>query len=430
MTVVELTKTRIWKRARATARSGAGTGTRTYYLLTLITAVLLGFGLVMILSASSVSSYTQYGSSFMFFQRQVVWAVFGVGAMVIASRIDYHRWRGLGWLLLVATIGGLVLVLHPSFGTRVGGSSRWLGFGSMRVQPSEIAKLALLLVAADIAVRKNGRLTTLRDVILPLGVIVALVAGLILLQPDLGTALIAVAIVFIVIFVAGVPMRIIAGLGLVGGIGGLGMALAEGYRRARLFSFLNPFRDPLNAGYQSVQSLIALGSGGFFGVGLGASRQKWLYVPNAHTDFIFAILGEEMGLIGTMLVIGLFVGFAYIGVRTARRAPDAFGRLIAIGVTTWIVGQAIVNMGAVTGLLPITGVPLPLVSFGGSALVVSMIAIGILANIARQEQWPPPGSPNAKAPRPRRSVRVATQRADRSRAAGRVPATGRPSARR
>ena len=429
MTVVELAKTRIWQRARKTARSGSGAGNRTYYLMTSITAILLGFGLVMILSASSVSSYTQYGSSFLFFQRQVVWAVIGIVAMLIASRIDYHRWRGLGWLVLLATVAGLVLVLHPSFGMRVGGSSRWLGFGSMRLQPSEIAKLGLLLVAADVAVRKNGRLTTLRELVLPLGVIVALVTGLILLQPDLGTALIAVAIVFVVIFVGGVPLPLIGGLGLVGGIGALSMAFAEGYRRARLFSFLNPFRDPLNSGYQSVQSLIALGSGGFFGVGLGASRQKWLYVPNAHTDFIFAILGEELGLIGTMMVIGLFVAFAYVGVRTARRAPDAFGRLVAIGVTTWIVGQAIVNMGAVTGLLPITGVPLPLVSFGGSALVVSMVGIGILANIARQEQWPPPGSPKAKTPKPRRSVRVATTRTERADAARR-PAPAGASARR
>ena len=430
MTVVELAKTRIWQRARSTAKAGSGAGTRTYYLMTSITLVLLGFGLVMILSASSVSSYTQYGSSFLFFQRQVVWAVVGVAGMLVASRIDYHRWRGLGWLVLLATIAGLILVLHPAFGVRVGGSSRWLGVGSMRVQPSEIAKLALLLVAADVAVRKNGRMTTLREVVLPLGVLVALVSGLILLQPDLGTALIAVAIVFVVVFVAGVPLPLIGGLGLLGGVSALAMALTKPYRRARIFAFLNPFADPLNSGYHGLQSLIALGSGGFFGVGLGASRQKWLYVPNAHTDFIFAILGEELGLVGTMIVIGLFVGFAYLGVRTARRAPDAFGRLVAIGVTTWIVGQAIVNMGAVTGLLPITGVPLPLVSFGGSALLVSLIAIGILANIARQEQWPPPGTAKAKQQKPRRALRVATQRSDRSRAAGgRAPASARTARR-
>lgn len=418
MTVVDLAKSRIWQRTRsakgtARKRAGAGSGTRTYYLMTFITWILLGFGLVMILSASSVSSYTQYGSSFLFFQRQVVWAVIGVAAMFAASRIDYHRWRGLGWIVLLATIAGLILVLHPAFGTRVGGSSRWLGFGNMRIQPSEVAKLALLLVAADVAVRKTGKMTTLRELVLPLGILVAIVSGLILLQPDLGTTLIVVAIVFVVVFVGGVPLPLIAGLGLIGGVGAIGMALTEGYRRARIFAFLNPFGDPLNSGYQAVQSLIALGSGGFFGVGLGGSRQKWLYVPNAHTDFIFAILGEELGLIGTMMVIALFVAFAYIGVRTARRAPDAFGRLVAIGVTTWIVGQAIVNMGAVTGLLPITGVPLPLVSFGGSALVVSLVGIGILANIARQEQWPPPGSAKAKEAKPARRLRVATQRNER-----------------
>ncbi len=411
MTVVELAKRRIWQPARAVERSrAAGTGTRSYYLLVSITGVLLGFGLVMILSASSVSSFTRYGSSFLFFKRQVVWALLGVVSMFVASRIDYRKWRGLGWMMLLLAIGGLVLVLHPAFGTRVGGSSRWLGFGSIRVQPSELAKLALLLVAADVCVRKQGKMTTLRELVLPLGVLAAMVAGLIMLQPDLGTMLIIALIVSVVVFVGGVPLPLLGTVGVMGIVGSIGLAFAEGYRRARLFSFLNPFRDPLNAGYQSVQSLIALGSGGFFGVGLGASRQKWLYVPNAHTDFIFAILGEELGLLGTLMVIGLFVGFAYTGIRIARRAPDPFGRLVATGVTVWVVGQAIVNMGAVTGLLPITGVPLPLVSFGGSALVISLTAIGILSNIARQEKWPPPGSPKSKErARPsKRPIHVAT----------------------
>jgi cell division protein FtsW len=280
-----------------------------------------------------------------------------------------------------------------------------------------VAKFALLLVAADVCVRKQGKMTSLREVALPLGAVGALTAALIMLQPDLGTTLIIAMITFVVIFVGGVPLPLLGTIGLMGGIGAIGLALTEGYRRARLFSFLNPFRDPLNAGYQSVQSLIALGSGGFFGVGLGASRQKWLYVPNAHTDFIFAIIGEEVGLIGTLAVVALFVGFAYAGVRVARRAPDAFGRLVASGITVWIVGQAIVNMGAVTGLLPITGVPLPLVSFGGSALVISLIAIGVLANIARHEKWPPPGTKKEK---PRsgtrgRPLRVATAKASASR---------------
>jgi cell division protein FtsW len=411
VTVVELAKTKIWQRARAAdrARSSAGVGTRSYYFVVGITGLLLGLGLVMILSASSVSSYARYGSSFLFFKRQLLWALMGVVGMFVASRIDYRRWRSAGWILLLLAIGGLVLVLHPAFGTRVGGSSRWIGIGGFRVQPSELAKLALLLVAADVCVRKRGKMTNLREVVLPLGVIAAVVAGLIMFQPDLGTTLIIAMTVFVVVFIGGVPLPLLGSIGVMGAIGAFGLALTEGYRRARLFAFLNPFRDPLNAGYQSVQSLIALGSGGISGVGLGASRQKWLYVPNAHTDFIFAILGEELGLIGTLAVIALFVGFAYAGVRVARRAPDTFGQLVAIGVTVWVVGQGIVNMGAVTGLLPITGVPLPLVSFGGSALVISLIGIGILANIARQERWPPPGAKKKEPAAPaKRPLRVAT----------------------
>ena len=414
MTVVELAKHRIWQRARAAdkTKSKSGTSTRSYHIVISITGILLGFGLVMILSASSVSAYTEYGSSFLFFKRQLLWAGLGVAAMFFLSRFDYRRWRSAGWILLVVTIGGLVLVLHPAFGTRAGGSARWIGFGAIRVQPSEIAKLALLLVAADICVRKQGKMTTLREVALPLGAIAFIVAALIMLQPDLGTMLIIAMIIFVVIFIGGVPLPLLGTVGMLCSVGAVGLALTEGYRRARLFSFLNPFRDPLNSGYQSVQSLIALGSGGFFGVGLGASRQKWLYVPNAHTDFIFSILGEELGLLGTLAVIALFIGFAYAGIRIARRAPDPFGRLVASGITVWIVGQAIVNMGAVTGLLPITGVPLPLVSFGGSALVISLAAIGILANIARQEQWPPPGAKKQKEKGPagrRRPLRVAMQ---------------------
>lgn len=388
MTVVLPARAKIW-RARTGERRGAGVGTRSYYLVVAVTGILLGFGLVMILSASSVSSYARYGSSFLFFKRQVLWAAIGVALMFGVSRVDYRKWRPVSWVLLLASLAGLVLVLHPALGQRVGGSSRWLGVAGLRVQPSELAKLALLLVAADVVTRKQGRLSSLRELMLPLGLVTCLAVGLVLMQPDLGTTLIIAATVFAVAFVGGTPLPLLGGAGVLGATAVAGLALGEGYRRARIFSFLDPFADPLNSGYQAVQSLIALGSGGFFGVGLGASRQKWLYVPNAHTDFIFAILGEEMGLVGTLMVVGLFVAFAYAGVRIARRAPDPFGRLVAAGVTAWIVGQATVNMGAVTGLLPITGVPLPLVSFGGSALVFSLAGIGILANIARQERWPP-----------------------------------------
>jgi cell division protein FtsW len=209
-------------------------------------------------------------------------------------------------------------------------------------------------------------------------------ALLVMLQPDLGTTLLLGAIGLGMLFIAGAPLRYITPLGVLGVGLAVASSLTADYRRARVFAFLDPWADPLNTGYQTIQSLIALGSGGWFGVGLGASRQKWSYIPNAHTDFIFAILGEEMGLFGTLVVIGMFAFLAYLGFRAARRAPDRFGMLVASGITIWITAQAMVNIGAVTSLLPITGVPLPLVSFGGSSLVILLAACGILTNIARQ----------------------------------------------
>jgi len=373
-------------RAKRRPRWIAGEATTSYYLVMGSAGLLLLLGLIMILSASSVTAYAQYGSSFLFFKRQLAWAAMGVTAMFGLARIDYHRLRPFGWLLSVAGLVALVAVLHPAIGQRVSGSSRWIGVGPLRFQPSELMKIGLLILGADIASRKQGRLHTLKHIVWPLGVFVALTLGLIMLQPDLGTSLIIAMIVFVVLFVGGTSLPLIGGMGALGFVGVFGLSFAEGYRRARLLSFLHPFADPLNSGYQAVQSMIALGSGGIFGVGLGQSRQKWMYVPNAHTDFIFAILGEELGLVGTLGVIALFVLLAYAGIRIANRAPDAFGRLLAAGATAWIVGQAIVNMGAVTGLLPITGVPLPLVSFGGSALVFTLVAVGVLANVARQER--------------------------------------------
>jgi cell division protein FtsW len=404
MTVVELARTRIGTARRRVLGGRAPLNTSAWLVLA-SSGILLAFGLVMILSASSVSALQRYGSSFFFLKRQVLWAAIGLAIAVVVSRIDYRKWRVIGWLMLLVSFVGLILVLHPAFGVRVSGSSRWLGAGPLRIQPSELAKLALLLVAADVITRKQKRLHSVREIMLPLGFIAILLAALVMLQPDLGTTLILGMILLSMLYVGGAPLPVLTGMGALGLAAGAGLALTEGYRKLRILSFVDPFRDPLNSGYQAVQSMIALGSGGFFGVGLGASRQKWLYVPNAHTDFIFSIIGEELGLVGTFLVVGLFVLLAYAGVRVARRAPDPFGRLVAAGVTTWILGQAVINMGAVTGLLPITGVPLPLVSFGGSALVFTLAGIGILANIARQEMWPPPVSAPPSAPKPARRRR-------------------------
>ena len=262
-----------------------------------------------------------------------------------------------------------------------------MALGPLSFQPSELAKLALILFAADVFSRKEEKkLHELSHTMLPLVPVLGGLALLVIMQPDMGTTLVLGSIGMGILFVAGSPLRYlfpIAGSGLLLAVGA---AFSEDYRRARVLAFLDPWADPLNTGYQTIQSLMAMGSGGWFGLGLGASRQKWSYIPNAHTDFIYAILGEEMGLLGTLTVLGMFAFLAYLGIRVARTAPDRFGTLVATGVTVWIAFQALVNIGAVTAALPVTGVPLPLVSFGGSSLVVSLIAMGILTNIARQSR--------------------------------------------
>jgi cell division protein FtsW len=346
---------------------------------------LVVLGLIMILSASSVSSFANYGSSFLFFKKQALWAAIGVAAFIVFARLDYRRLVGVGYVMIVGVALLLIAVLIPGLGIIAGGSARWLGFGTWSFQPSELAKLALVLFAADVFSRKDE--STLRDLnhtLLPLIPVLGVLTALVMLQPDMGTTLVLGTIGLGVLFVAGAPVRFLIPIGVVGAVGAVGAAFGADYRRARLLAFLDPWADPLHTGYQTIQGLLAIGSGGWFGVGLGASRQKWLYIPNAHTDFIYAILGEEMGLLGTLLVLGMFAFIAFVGIKIARRAPDRFGMLVASGITIWISFQALVNIGAVTAALPITGVPLPFVSFGGSSLVVTLVAAGILTNIALQ----------------------------------------------
>lgn len=353
-------------------------------LLPITVGALVVTGLVMVLSASSVSAYANYGSSFLFFQRQILWTIIGVIGYLFFSRFDYRRLKGFGYIALGVVLVMLVVVLIPGLGRTVGGSSRWIGFGAFVIQPSEIAKLALVLFAADVfSRREEKRFGDLANTALPVLPVLAVLTGLVMLQPDLGTTVLLGVIGFGMLFVAGAPLKHLLPMGVAGVTMAIGAGLVSPYRRVRLLAFLDPWKDPLDTGYHTIQSLIALGSGGWFGVGLGASRQKWMYVPNAHTDFIYAILGEEMGLLGTFVVLGMFAFLAYLGVRIARSAPDRFGMLIASGITIWIATQALVNMGAVTASLPITGVPLPLVSFGGSSLVVTLVGMGILTSIAR-----------------------------------------------
>ncbi|MCU1458969.1 MAG: stage sporulation protein [Actinomycetia bacterium] len=356
----------------------------TYLLLVATIAVLNVVGLVMVLSASSVQSISNYGSAWFFFERQLLWCTLGVIAFVVLARVDYRQWRRFVTPLLIVSVVLLLLVLVPGVGIMVSGSRRWLGFGSIRIQPSEVAKLALLLYCADVMSRREKDLHDWRLVLRPVLVVFAGIALLVIKEPDMDSTIVLALIVATALIVGGIRARHLALIGSVGvGLAAL-LAIAEPYRRARVFTFLQPLSDKSNAGYQITQSLIALGSGGWTGVGLGASRAKWMFLPNAHTDFIFAIIGEELGLVGCILVIGLFLAFAVLGTRVAMHAPDRFGMLLAAGVTVWVVGQAVINIGAVIGVLPVSGIPLPFVSFGGSALLFTMAAAGLLANVARQ----------------------------------------------
>jgi len=357
---------------------------RTLATLSLSVAILTMAGLVMVLSASSVSAFAEYGSSFLFFKRQLMYAVMGSTALLVAARLPYRVWHRIWAPLFGVSVLLLLLVLHPSAGTTVGGAARWIQVGPVSLQPSELAKFAVVAACASILARNVKTLESDPGRwIVPLALIVGVISLLILFQPDLGTMMVIALTSFVLLFVAGVRLRLLLSSAVLSTTVGLALIMGEGYRRARFLSFLHPWADPRNTGYQIVQSLIALGSGHVFGVGLGASRQKWMYVPNAHTDFIFSILGEELGLIGELVVLALFGALVYAGIRIALRAPDAFGRLLAGGITAWLGLQALVNLGAVTGLLPITGVPLPFVSFGGSSLIVSLGAVGVLLSIGR-----------------------------------------------
>lgn len=369
---------------RAASRTQTDVGTRrTLAMLLGATAFLVAGGLIMVLSASSISAYAQFGDSFLFFQRQAGYAVAGTLALWLTSRMRYQAWQRLAVPMLGVTVVLLALVLHPTAGVEAYGSSRWIALGPVTIQPSEIAKLSLIVFCAAILARKWGKLDDLGHLALPLVPVVLIVCGLVIAQPDLGTTVILASAVFLLLFVAGVRMRYLIAAAVIGSATGLALIMSADYRRVRFLSFLHPTADPQNTGWQLFQSLIALGSGGWTGVGLGASRQKWMYVPNAHTDFIFAILGEELGLIGELIVLIAFGLLLYVGVRVAARAGDVFGRLLAAGIVAWFGVQILVNLGAVTGLLPITGVPLPFLSYGGSSLVVSLAAVGILVNIAR-----------------------------------------------
>ena len=377
-----------------TATAARGRPAPVRWLAALPTSAALGIlvtllcvvGLVMVGSASPVISLMTYHSPWTIFIRQTLWMVVGVAALLIFARIDYRKWRKLGIPLVVVTIGLLLAVLVPGLGVTAGGSSRWIGFGLLRLQPSELMKLAIVVFAADIVVRRMDRSAPAKQVIAPVVGVLVVAAALIIKQPDMGTAMVLSCTAFGILFMSGVPLAPLTKVLLAFTGIAVVFAVSDSYRRDRILSFVNPGAHQSGSGYQVWQSLIGLGSGHLFGLGLGGGREKWGTLPNAHTDFIFSVVGEELGLVGAIFIMGLFFALAWYGFRAAGRAPDRFGCLVAVGVTTWITSQAVINMGAVIGVLPVTGIPLPFISFGGSSLVITLAAVGILMNIALQER--------------------------------------------
>ncbi len=350
-------------------------------IVQVVTAIFVVVALILMLSSSSVISMAQYGSGLALFERQIVWTVIGLMAFLYASRIDLSTVRRCSLLLLIAAVGSLLVVLVA--GKSAGGSSRWIGLSFLRFQPTEFAKLIFAIFAADfIACRERTR-HVVADIVLPLGAVFGLTALLVVLQPDLGSTILLSLIFFALLFGAGIERHIFVRTVLLMSFVGTMFALSAAYRRQRLLSFISPFRHETGSGYQLVQSLLALGSGHVTGTGFGVSSATWGFLPNAQTDFIFAVIGNQYGYIGALIVM---LGFALIGVagiKIAAYASDRFSSLLALALTTWIVGQAIVNIGGVISVMPETGVPLPILSFGGSSLIAILTAVGLLVNIAR-----------------------------------------------
>lgn len=346
-------------------------------------ATLLAVGLVMVFSSSSVRALSDVGDAYYYLKRQLLWAILGLGAMFVMMRIDYWQIRRYARPFFFISFITLIVVLIPGVGKAAGGARRWIGYGIAQFQPSELIKLAVVVYMAWALSRSPEKVKSFTRGVLPYVILLGLLFFLILEQPDLGTAVAVAGTVVVMLFVAGARLGHLAGLGLAA-LPVLGYAImGEEYRRSRFFAFLDPFADPQGSGFHIIQALYALGSGGLFGLGLGNSRQKFFYLPAEHTDFIFAILGEELGFVGAAFVVGLFVLLAWRGYRTAMAAPDTFSSLLASGLTTMVVLQALLNIGVVCGILPITGVPLPLVSYGGSSLVPTLAGLGIVLNISR-----------------------------------------------
>ena len=353
---------------------------RTLLAVTMILALV---GLVMVFSASAIVAGNRFQDPGFYLKRQVAWLALGVLLMHLASRIDYTFWKKLSIPILACTLVLLVMVLVPSFGMSAKGARRWLPLGPLSVQPAEMVKLVAVMYMAAYLSKKADRITSFRDGLLPALIVIGLLSGLVLLEPDLGTVVVLGLVTVGMCFLAGARLFHLIALGVCAIPAALALVLGSSYRRQRLMTFLAPWKDPSDSGFQITQSFLAFGSGGPFGVGLGEGKQKLYFLPEAHTDFVLALIGEELGLIGTTTVILLFAFFVWRGVQIAARARVTFGRYLGMGITLLIGVQALVNAAVVTGLLPTKGLTLPFVSYGGSSLVVSLVGVGILLSISR-----------------------------------------------
>jgi cell division protein FtsW len=349
-------------------------------------ATLVAIGLVMIFSASSAQAYADHHDTAYYVKHQVMYLLAGLLLAVIAYKLDYRKLRTVAPYLLIVSILSLIAVLIPHVGVAVNGARRWLGSGMISLQPSEFVKLGLVIYLAAALSMRMDRITSLVRGVFPLAALVFFMALLILVEPDMGTASLLIFTAFAMFFAAGARIEHLVMVAMVTLPPTVLMILASPYKRARIFAFINPWKDQQNTGFHIVQSLLALGSGGLLGVGLGESRAKFFYLPEQYTDFIFSVLGEELGLFGTVTVVVLFIVFAYRAIRIAVAAPDRFGFFLATGCTAMIVIQAFVNIGVVTSSWPVTGVPLPFISFGGSSLIVSLIGVALILNVGRHRR--------------------------------------------
>ncbi|PLR84119.1 stage V sporulation protein E [Bacillus canaveralius] len=356
-------------------------------ILIIVTFTLLAVGLIMVYSSSAVQADFRFKDSFFFAKRQMLFAGVGIIAMFFIMNIDYWAWKTWAKVIIIICFVLLLVVLIPGIGNERNGSRSWIGVGAFSIQPSEFMKLAMIVFLAKFLSERQKLITSFKKGLVPSLSLVFTAFALIMLQPDLGTGTVMVGTCVVMIFIAGAQISHFIGLGLIGVAGFVGLVLSAPYRMQRITSFLDPWADPRGTGFQIIQSLYAIGPGGLFGLGLGESRQKFFYLPEPQTDFIFAILAEELGFIGGSFVLLLFSLLLWRGIRISLGAPDLYGSFLALGIIAMIAIQVMINIGVVTGLMPVTGITLPFLSYGGSSLTLMLMAIGVLLNISRHARY-------------------------------------------